>query len=290
MLDNCEHLAEAAASLAEYLLAACPALVVLATSREALGVEGELNWHVPPLSLPEPGTAPTAAVLAGSDAVKLFEQRAQLVRPAFRVTDQNAAAVLSICQRLDGLPLAIELAAARMRVLSSAQLAERLGDIFAVLVGGSRSAPPRHQALRATLDWSHDMLEAAERAVFRRLAVFYGGFTLNAAERVAAGGDIRAGRDAGAADAGWRTSRCSGWSTPAVTRATTCWPRSAITPGTGSPRRRKRTRSARAHLRYFTDLAESARGPDRTRRGRTRRPGARARPPGRRAAEPARSV
>jgi predicted ATPase/DNA-binding SARP family transcriptional activator len=192
VLDNCEHLAEAAASLAEYLLAACPGLVVLATSREALGVEGELNWHVPPLSLPKPGTAPTAALLAGSDAVRLFEQRAQLVRPSFRVTDENAAAVLSICQRLDGLPLAIELAAARMRVLSSAQLAERLDDIFAVLVGGSRSAPRRHQALRATLDWSHDMLDGAERAVFRRLAVFYGGFTLDAAEHVAAGEDLRA--------------------------------------------------------------------------------------------------
>ena len=192
VLDNCEHLTEAAASLAEYLLAACPALVVLATSREALGVEGELNWHVPPLSLPEPGAAPTAATVADSDAVKLFEQRAQLVRPSFRVTEQNAAEVLSICRRLDGLPLAIELAAARMRVLSSAQLAERLDDIFAVLVGGSRSAPRRHQALRATLDWSHDMLDGAERAVFRRLATFSGGFTLDAAERVATGADIGA--------------------------------------------------------------------------------------------------
>jgi predicted ATPase/DNA-binding SARP family transcriptional activator len=192
VLDNCEHLAEAAARCAEYLLAACPALVILATSREALGVEGELNWHVPPLSLPKPRPVLTASMLADSDAVKLFEQRAQLVRPSFRVTDQNAAAIVSICQRLDGLPLAIELAAARMRVLSSAQLAERLDDLFAVLVGGSRSAPRRHQALRATLDWSHDMLDAAERAVFRRLAAFYGGFTLDAAEQVAAGGDIRA--------------------------------------------------------------------------------------------------
>ena len=115
--------------------------------------------------------------------MKLFEQRAQLVRPAFRVTDENAAAVLSICHRLDGLPLAIELAAARMRILSSAQLAERLDDIFAVLVGGARSAPLRHQALRATLDWSHDLLDADERTVFRRLAVFYGGFTLHTAEQ-----------------------------------------------------------------------------------------------------------
>ena len=191
VLDNCEHLAEAAARLAEYLLAACPALVVLATSREALGVEGELSWQVPPLSLPKEGPAPTVSALAASDAVKLFEQRAQLVRPSFRVTDENAAAVLNICQRLDGLPLAIELAAARMRILSSAQLAERMDDIFAVLVGGARSAPPRHQALRATLDWSYDLLDTDERATFRRLATFFGGFTLHAAERIAAGGDIR---------------------------------------------------------------------------------------------------
>ena len=191
VLDNCEHLAEAAASLAEYLLAACPALVVLATSREALGVEGELSWQVPPLSLAKGGPALIASELATSDAVKLFEQRAQLVRPSFRITDENAAAVLTICQRLDGLPLAIELAAARMRILSSTQLAERMDDIFAVLVGGARSAPPRHQALRATLDWSYDLLDTNERATFRRLATFFGGFTLHAAERIAAGGDIR---------------------------------------------------------------------------------------------------
>ena len=194
VLDNCEHLAGAAALLAENLLGVCPALTVLATSREALGVEGELSWQVPPLSLPQVGgasPAPTAAALAGSDAVKLFEQRAQLVRPSFRVTDENAAQVASICQRLDGLPLAIELAAARMRILSSAQLAERLDDIFTLLVGGARSAHPRHQALRATLDWSHDLLDREERAAFRRLSVFAGGFTLEAAERVTAGGDLK---------------------------------------------------------------------------------------------------
>ena len=193
VLDNCEHLAGATASLTENLLAACPALTVLATSREALGVEGELNWQVPPLSLPKagPGSGLTASALAASDAVKLFEQRAQLVRPSFKVTDENAAQVASICQRLDGLPLAIELAAARMRILSSAQLAERLDDIFALLVGGARSAPPRHQALRATLDWSHDMLDAEERVAFRRLAIFAGGFTIAAAERVAAAGDLK---------------------------------------------------------------------------------------------------
>src|SRR5580692_4741856 len=191
VLDNCEHLAGAAAGLAEGILAACPALVVLATSREALGVEGERSWPVPPLSLPTASLTPTASLLARCDAVQLFEQRAQLVRPTFQVTDTNAGAVLSICRRLDGLPLAIELAAARMRILSSAQLAERLGDIFSVLVGGARSAPPRHQALRATLDWSHDLLYEDERTVFRRLAVFAGGFTIEAAERVAAGRDLK---------------------------------------------------------------------------------------------------
>jgi predicted ATPase len=259
VLDNCEHLADAAASLAEHLLAACPALVVLATSREALGVEGELNWHVPPLPLPEPGTAPTAALLAGSDAVKLFEQRAQLVRPSFRVTDQNAAAVLSICQRLDGLPLAIELAAARLRVLSSAQLADRLDDIFAVLVGGSRSAPRRHQALRATLDWSHDMLDRAERAVFRRLATFSGGFTLDAAERVAAGQDIRSDamlelltRLADKSLVRVEHHRSSSRYHLLVTIRDYARDRLAEAGETDQARR--------AHLGYFTDLAEDAAG------------------------------
>ena len=178
VLDNCEHLAAAVADLAEPLLAGCPALAILATSREPLGVEGECSWPVPPLSWP--------------DAVRLFEQRAQLVWPSFRVSDGNADTVRQICRRLDGLPLAIELAAARMRILSAAQLAERLDDLFAVLTGGARSAPRRHQALRATLDWSYELLTADERAVFRRLAIFSGGFTLAAAEQVAAGDGIAA--------------------------------------------------------------------------------------------------
>ena len=141
-------------------------------------MEGECSWPVPPLSWP--------------DAVRLFEQRAQLVRPSFRVSDGNADTVRQICRRLDGLPLAIELAAARMRILSAAQLAERLDDLFAVLTGGARSAPRRHQALRATLDWSYELLTADERTVFRRLAIFSGGFTLAAAEQVAAGDGIAA--------------------------------------------------------------------------------------------------
>jgi predicted ATPase/DNA-binding SARP family transcriptional activator len=190
VLDNCEHLAAAAAGLADRLLGACPALTILATSRELLGVDGERSWPVPPLSLPAEGVTPPVAELAGFDAVRLFEQRAQLALPSWRLDDGNAAAVLQVCRRLDGLPLAIELAAARIRMLSPSQLAERLDDMFTVLVGGSRTAPARHQTLRAALDWSHDLLDDDERAVFRRLAVFAGGFTLTAAGQVAAGGDI----------------------------------------------------------------------------------------------------
>ena len=190
VLDNCEHLTAATADLADRLLAACPALTILATSREVLGVDGERSWPVPPLSLPDVSIHPAAAAIATFDAVRFFEQRAQLTRPAFRLSDDNAASVLQVCRRLDGLPLAIELAAARMRILSAQQLAERLDDIFGVLVGGTRTTPRRHQALRATLDWSHDLLDTDERAVFRRLSVFAGGFTLASAERVAAGGDI----------------------------------------------------------------------------------------------------
>ena len=257
VLDNCEHLADAAASLAEFLLAACPALVVLATSREALGVEGELSWQVPPLSLPQGGSAPTAAALVASDAVKLFEQRAQLVRPSFRVTDENAPAVLTICQRLDGLPLAIELAAARMRILSSTQLAERMDDIFALLVGGARSAPPRHQALRATLDWSYDLLEADERATFRRLATFSGGFTLQAAERIAAGGDIRPGAMlellTRLADKSLlRVEHARGESRYSLLATIRDYARDRLAEAAESDRAR------RAHLEYFTELVEDA--------------------------------
>ena len=172
VLDNCEHLAAEIALLAEYLLAECPALTVLATSREPLGVEGERSWQVPPLER--------------ADAARLFEDRARLVAPSFAITDASREAVAEVCARLDGLPLAIELAAARMRMLSVGQLARRLDDVFGVLTGGARSAPPRHQALRATLDWSYELLNGQERTVFRRLAVFVGGFTLPAAEQVTA--------------------------------------------------------------------------------------------------------
>jgi predicted ATPase len=290
VLDNCEHLAGATALLTESLLAACPALTIMATSRETLGVEGELNWQVPPLSLPEAGSALTASALATSGAVKLFEQRAQLVRPSFRVTDENAAQVASICQRLDGLPLAIELAAPRMRIMSSAQLAERLDDIFALLVGGARSAPPRHQALRATLDWSHDLLDAEERAAFRRLAAFAGGFTLEAAERVAAGGDIKPASMlellTRLADKSLlRVEHSRGDSRYHLLVTIRDYARDRLAEAAESDSVR------RAHLAYFTELVETAAAsPDRGRRGGGRRPGARARPPGHRAAQPPQGV
>jgi predicted ATPase/DNA-binding SARP family transcriptional activator len=190
VLDNCEHLAAAAADLADRLLGSCPGLSILTTSRELLGVDGEHSWPVPPLALPAHGPLPPVPALAEFDAVRFFEQRAQLVLPSFRLADDNAAAVLQVCRRLDGLPLAIELAAARLRVLSPGQLAAGLDDIFTMLAGGARTAPARHQALRATLDWSHDLLDTDERAVFRRLAVFAGGFTLTTAGQVACGDDI----------------------------------------------------------------------------------------------------
>ena len=176
VLDNCEHLAEPVAALTEYLLAACPALSVLATSREPLGVEGERSWPVPPLEQQQ--------------AVQLFGDRARLVAPHFAITDANKTKVDELCGKLDGLPLAIELAAARMRILSVKQLVDRLDDMFGVLKGGNRSAPERHQALRKTLDWSHDLLTAEERIAFRRLAVFVGGFELGAAEAVTSFDDI----------------------------------------------------------------------------------------------------
>lgn len=180
VLDNCEHLAGAVAALTEYLLAQCPALSVLATSREPLGVEGERSWPVPPLEQRQ--------------AVQLFGERARLVAPDFAITEANKARVDELCRKLDGLPLAIELAAARMRILSVKQLIDRLDDMFGVLKGGTRSAPERHQALRKTLDWSHDLLTAEERIVFRRLATFVGGFQLGAAEAVASFGDIKPGQ------------------------------------------------------------------------------------------------
>jgi non-specific serine/threonine protein kinase len=187
VLDNCEHLVEACASLAETLLRHCPNLRVLATSREALGVSGETLFFVPSLSLPDPRRLLAADSLSDYEAARLFVERARSVRPGFELTEQNAVAVAQICHRLDGMPLAIELAAARARALSAEQIASRLDDRFALLTGG-RTVLAHHGTLRATMEWSYELLCEEEQTLFRRLSVFVGGFTLEAAEAVGSGG------------------------------------------------------------------------------------------------------
>ncbi len=178
VLDNCEHVVDAAATYAEALLRACPGLTILATSREALGIASEAAWLVPPLTTAE--------------AEQLFVERARAVSPGFEVSERGADAVAEICRRLDGIPLAIELAAARARVLSPEQITARLDDAFRLLNSGSRTAVPRHRTLRATMEWSLALLGPSERTLLRRLSVFAGGFDLEAAEAVCSGGPIDA--------------------------------------------------------------------------------------------------
>ena len=186
VLDNFEQVVDAA-PLVHALLAAAPGLMVLATSRVALRIGGEHTYAVPPLATPDPDHVPPPEALAAGPAVALFLQRARAVRSDFALTEQNAPAVARVCARLDGLPLALELAAARLRALSVEQLAARLDDRFRLLTGGDRAAAARQQTLRATLDWSHDLLREPGRTLLRRLAVFAGGWTLEAAEVVCAG-------------------------------------------------------------------------------------------------------
>ena len=187
VLDNCEHVVQAAAELADGLLRACPALRVLATSREPLGVPGETAWPVPPLLIPERDAELSLEQLGELGAVRLFVERTRATLPDFGLAATNAAAAAEICRHLDGIPLALELAAARVRVLGVSQLAARLKDRLGVLVGGSRTAPARQQTLRATLDWSYALLSEPERLLLARLAVFVGGWTLEAAEAVCGG-------------------------------------------------------------------------------------------------------
>jgi len=189
LLDNCEHLIDACAELVDYVLRTCPHVRILATSRQRLGVAGEIAWRVPSLASPHPSAAGTDEIAAYS-AVQLFVDRARSLVKTFALGDTNASAVAQICQRLDGIPLAIELAASRVLVLAPEQILARLDDRFRLLVGGSRTAPTRQQTLRATLEWSHSLLSEPERALFRRLSVFVGGFTLEAAEAVCAGKGI----------------------------------------------------------------------------------------------------
>jgi predicted ATPase/DNA-binding SARP family transcriptional activator/DNA-binding CsgD family transcriptional regulator len=189
VLDNCEHLVDAAAQLVDILLGACPHLRVLATSREALSVPGEMNRPVPPLPLPDLQRPSTVEELSGCESCQLFIERARYRNPAFVLTPNNAWAVAEICRRLEGIPLAIELAAARVG-LSVEQIAERLADSLKLLTGGGRTASRRQKTLRGALDWSYELLSEPEKELFERLAVFAGGWTLEAAETVGVGGGI----------------------------------------------------------------------------------------------------
>jgi non-specific serine/threonine protein kinase len=186
VLDNCEHLVDAAAKLADLLLRAAAGLRVLATSREALTINGETVLAVPPLPVPETGRRLTAAELGVFPAVRLFAERAAQVVPGFAVTEANVAAVAGICRRLEGLPLAIELAAAQIRVLSAEQIEARLGDRLGLMTRGGRTRPARQQTLRASIEWSYELCSQAERLLWARCSVFAGGFELDAAEGICA--------------------------------------------------------------------------------------------------------
>ena len=193
ILDNCEHLLDACVHLVDDLVRSCAYLQVLATSREALGLTGEIAWRVPSLRVPDLQLPLTLSELGSTPAVQLFVERVTAVQPHFALTERNAAAVVQICRRLDGIPLALELAAARVPALTPEQIAARLDQRFRLLTGGSRGALPRQQTLRATLDWSYDLLAEPERLLLNRLAVFAGGWSLEAAEVVCADERIEQG-------------------------------------------------------------------------------------------------
>ncbi|HKR49690.1 MAG TPA: NB-ARC domain-containing protein [Pseudonocardiaceae bacterium] len=190
VLDNCEHVVEMCAALVDALLRGCASLTVLATSRAPLGVPGEINWRVPSMAVPAEPVGQLIESLRQFDAVSLFLDRAQQVRPNFAITADTAPAVAQICDDLDGIPLAIELAAARVRMMTPEQICRALSDRFRLLTGGARTLMPRQQTLQASLDWSHDLLSAEERTLLRRLAVFAGGWTLEAAEDVCCDADL----------------------------------------------------------------------------------------------------
>jgi non-specific serine/threonine protein kinase len=194
VLDNCEHLVDVAARICDELLVRCPAVAVLATSREPLAISGEILWRVPPLPVPA-ADAETTGAGPGGDAVALFCERARGVEAEFVLNRDNAAAVARICRRLDGIPLAMELAAARIGVLTADQVADRLDDTFRLLSVGPRTATARHQTLRATMDWSYELLAPAEQVLMQRLSVFAGSFDLESVEGVAADGTVIAAAD-----------------------------------------------------------------------------------------------
>jgi predicted ATPase/DNA-binding CsgD family transcriptional regulator len=188
VLDNCEHLLEPTAELSEDILRACPLVRILATSREPMNLAGEVTWRVPGMALPDLRMAKRDQRIKDSDAVALFVDRARLADPGFSLSEENASVVAQICLRLDGIPLAIELAATRVKVLRVEQILERLEDRFRLLTGGSRTVMPRHRTLRAAFDWSYELLTAAEQTLFRRMSVFAGSFSLEAVEMICSSG------------------------------------------------------------------------------------------------------
>jgi predicted ATPase/DNA-binding XRE family transcriptional regulator len=191
ILDNCEQLVNACAKMTNQILHAAPNVRILATSREAFGMEGELTYRVPSLGVPETQSLPQVDTLIQYEAVKLFVDRATSAVPAFTVTNDNISFIAQICYRLDGIPLAIELAAAKVRVLSIEQITDRLDDRFRLLIGGNRTALARYQTLRATIDWSYNLLTPREQVLLRRLSVFVGGWTLESAESICEGGSVK---------------------------------------------------------------------------------------------------
>jgi predicted ATPase/DNA-binding CsgD family transcriptional regulator len=193
ILDNCEHLVAACAGLTEALLHTCPHLHLLTTSREALNIGGETIWLVPPLRVPDTYYLPPIEGLLRYEAIQLFVDRVRAVLPSFALTQENARTVVQICRRLEGIPLATELAAARVKVLALEQIADRLDDAYHLLTSGRRTVLPHQQTLRTTMDWSYDLLSAPERDLFRRLSIFSGSFTLEMAEAICAGEGIEEG-------------------------------------------------------------------------------------------------
>ncbi|MFE6779274.1 BTAD domain-containing putative transcriptional regulator [Streptomyces sp. NPDC057702] len=291
VLDNCEHVIDAVARLAQSLLRAAPGVRVLATSREPLGVAGEHLWQVPPLTVPAPGATP--AEVLRSSAVRLFAARAAAAAPGYVVTERDAAAVATICRRVDGIPLALELASTRVRVLGAARLAERLDDRFGLLTGGRRDAPARQRTLRAVIDWSWELLTSAEQTVLRRLAIHSDGCALDAAEALCPGGGVKSAEVVGllarlvdrslvvvvdtpdgpryrllesVAAYGHERMRATAPTTP--TRGVTPTPDgpAPATPHPASaphavPAASEYEQARVAHARYYTRLAERANGP-----------------------------
>src|SRR5512139_2627425 len=187
VFDNCEHLVDACAQLADRILRTAPSVRMIASSREALNIPGEVTYLIPPLELPESDPPASLDTVCEVEAVRLFIDRAAAALPSFRASDENIASIVKICRHLDGIPLAIELAAAKIRVLGVEQIDERLGDRYRFLTGGSRTSLERHQTLRAAIDWSYNLLSPEEQSLFLRLSIFSGGWSLEAAEAVCGG-------------------------------------------------------------------------------------------------------